>query len=132
MTEKTKTVNTAKIVYQGNYKDHKIFVVKRHIAAMNLDDKWFCGYVSRNRNSHKVKLDVAPSSLFEIAENDFECFGGVTFTGQLDYVLNFAGDVIGFDSQHPGMENLTLDEVIADTKHLCDQLVDFENEHQIK
>lgn len=131
MTEESQTINTAKIVYQDNYKNHKIFVVKRHIKAMGLDDKWFCGYVSRNRNSHKVKLDVAPSSVFEIAENEFSCFGGVTFTGQLDYVLNFAGDVIGFDTQHAGMEDLTLNEVIDDTKHLCDQLVDFEEEHRI-
>lgn len=132
MTEKEiKTVNTAKVVYQENYNFHKIFVVKRHIAAMGLDDTWYCGYVSRNRNFNKVKLDVAPSTVFEIAENEFSCFGGVTFTGQLDYVLNFAGDVIGFDTQHPGCENLTLDEVITDTKHLCDQLVDFENEHRI-
>ena len=133
MTEKeTNTVNTAKVVHQENYNFHKIFVVKRHIATMDLGDTWYCGYVSRNRNSHKVKLDVAPSTIFEIAENEFKCFGGVTFTGQLDYILNFAGDVIGFDTQHPNMENLTLKDVISDTKYLCDQLVQFENEHKIK
>lgn len=123
-------LGSSSILEQIEYNHHKILVVKRQMPMENSEIRtWYCGYVSRNRIDEKVKLNVSPKEVYDFLDENAICIGGITYHGQLTDPVNFMGDVIGFDTCIPALDNIDPEIVIESTKKLCDQLVEFENKH---
>lgn len=129
------------VVYADVYQHHKLLVVHHHLHyqdpsnddhQMMIDNQWYCGYVSRNRVDNKVTLNVHPSEIERHLKEISTCFSGITFAGQLTNDTTFIGDVYGFDTLNPSGVDFSLDEVVQQTKELCDQLVDYEEQHMIR
>lgn len=123
-------LGSSSILEQSEYNHHKILVVKRQMPMENSEIRtWYCGYVSRNRIDEKVKLNVSPKEVYDFLDENATCIGGITYHGQLTDPVNFMGDVIGFDTCIPAFNNIDPEIVIESTRELCDQLVEFENNH---
>lgn len=129
------------VVYADVYRHHKILVIHHHWhyqdpssddQQMMIDNQWYCGYVSRNRVDNKVILDVDPSKIERYLKDNTTCFSGITFVGQLTNDTHFMGDVYGFDTLNPSGVDFSLDEVVQQTKELCNQLVNYEEKHVVR
>lgn len=105
-----------KQVFYGEYQKHHIWIkrIKDENLPKFMPNRWYCAYID------VPHLD---------AEDNYDwldALGGITYTGKLAQAIssNLERDifVIGFDTNHFGMNDVHLREVVENARHLIDQL----------
>ena len=82
---------------------------------------WYCGYIQLHHDD-LIALS-GPTFKNELSLNPVfsDFYGDVTFFGVLSQPVNI-GIVAGFDTAHPGMEDVTLDDCIEALTKTVDRL----------
>lgn len=112
-------------VFQSEYHGHHIWIKKVVMSEYpneNIQKEWYCGYVDVDH------LDAAYEWL--------NALGGITFSGKISDVIavpfpnkvNKDTDAIGFDTNHYGMEHISLNTVIESAKGLINQIEEMEKQ----